>query len=174
MSISDRLDEITARANAATDGSWAAWPDQDGADHMQGLLMVGNAAAVIPKGESWVEGVDVNPIAHTYCEEDRQFIAHAKDDVPELVEAVRRRDAALRAVLGLHKPVEVPVISGACAAEECDHEDACPTHPLSVCGGCMERAEEVYPYATENGEAMARLVYPCDDVRAVTAALGEA
>lgn len=92
MNAADSLAEIQGRANAATDGPWAAWLDQDGADHMQGLLMVGNAAAVIPEGESWIEGVDVNPIAHTYCEEDRQFIAAARSDVPALV-------AALQAVL---------------------------------------------------------------------------
>ena len=94
MSINDRLDEIQERANQATDGPWAPWLDQDGADHMQGLLMVGNADAVIPEGEWWVEGVDVNPIAHTYCEEDRAFIAHARTDVPALL-------AALRAVLAI-------------------------------------------------------------------------
>ena len=95
----NRLDEIEARTNAATEGPWAPWRDQDGAPHMNGLLMVGNAAAVIPEGESWVEGVDVNPIAHTYTPEDREFIAHARTDVPDMA-------AALRAVLKLHKRLE--------------------------------------------------------------------
>ena len=97
----NRLDEIEARTNAATEGPWAPWRDQDGALHMNGLLMVGNAAAVIPEGESWVEGVDVNPIAHTYTPEDREFIAHARTDVPDMA-------AALRAVLELHKREESP------------------------------------------------------------------
>lgn len=96
----NRLNEIEARTNAATEGPWAPWRDQDGAPHMNGLLMVGNAAAVIPEGESWVEGVDVNPIAHTYTPEDREFIAHARTDVPRLVDALEK-------VLILHKPVEV-------------------------------------------------------------------
>ena len=92
----NRLNEIEARANAATEGPWAPWKDQDGAKHMQGLLMVGNADAVIPEGEMWVEDVDINPVAHTYTPSDREFIAHARTDVPALV-------AALRAVLEVHQ-----------------------------------------------------------------------
>lgn len=92
----NRLNEIEARANAATEGPWAPWRDQDGAPHMNGLLMVGNADAVIPEGEFWVEDVDINPVAHTYLPEDREFIAHSRADVPDMA-------AALRAVLKLHK-----------------------------------------------------------------------
>ena len=94
----ETLARIRAQADAATEGPWAPWRDQDGALHMNGLLMVGNAAAVIPEGESWVEGVDVNPIAHTYTPEDREFIAAARTTVPALLDA-------LEAVLGLHQPV---------------------------------------------------------------------
>lgn len=85
----NRLDEIEARAHAATEGPWAPWKDQDGAKHMQGLLMVGNADAVIPEGELWVEDVDINPVAHTYTPWDREFIAHARADVPALVAVAR-------------------------------------------------------------------------------------
>ena len=92
----NRLDKIEARTNAATEGPWAPWRDQDGAPHMNGLLMVGNADAVIPEGEFWVEDVDINPVAHTYLPEDREFIAHSRADVPDMA-------AALRAVLDLHK-----------------------------------------------------------------------
>lgn len=92
----NRLNEIEARANAATEGPWAPWRDQDGAPHMNGLLMVGNADAVIPEGEFWVEDVDINPVAHTYLPEDREFIAHARADVPDMA-------AALRAVLEIHQ-----------------------------------------------------------------------
>ena len=92
----NRLNEIEARANAATEGPWAPWRDQDGAPHMNGLLMVGNADAVIPEGEFWVEDVDINPVAHTYLPEDREFIAHTRTDVPDMA-------AALRAVLEIHQ-----------------------------------------------------------------------
>ena len=43
-------------------------------------------------------GVDVNPIAHTYTPEDREFIAHARTDVPALLDALEK-------VLELHQPV---------------------------------------------------------------------
>ena len=92
----NRLNEIEARANAATEGPWAPGRDQDGAPHMNGLLMVGNADAVIPEGEFWVEDVDINPVAHTYLPEDREFIAHSRTDVPDMA-------AALRAVLEVHQ-----------------------------------------------------------------------
>ena len=108
MTASDRdlretLTRIRRQVNAATDGPWAPWLDQDGTPHMNGLLMVGNADAVIPEGEFWVEDVDINPVAHTYLPEDREFIAHARTDVPWLLEQVERRDKALEAVLDLHK-----------------------------------------------------------------------
>ena len=120
-----RLDEIEARANAATEGPWAPWKDQDGAKHMQGLLMVGNADAVIPEGELWVEDVDINPIAHTYTPWDREFIAHARTDVPDMA-------AALRAVLNLH--VKAQPITAAYGTQEggdycrtCAEDWPCPT-----------------------------------------------
>lgn len=86
----ERLAAIRDRAICATEGPWAPWFDQDGQPHMSGMLMVGNAAAVIPEGETWIEGVDVNPIAHTYTPEDRRFIAHARTDVPDLLAEVDR------------------------------------------------------------------------------------
>ena len=124
----ERLAQIRARAEAATEGPWAAWLDQDGEDHMNGLLMVGNADAVIPEGEVWIEGVEVNPIAHCYTPEDRAFIASARTHMPALI-------AALEAVLAMHGPesLEVSTVDGfdsigfcrACGLEWGD--DGCPT-----------------------------------------------
>ena len=94
MSRAD-LDAIRERAEAATEGPWAPWLDQDGQPHMDGLLMVGNADAVIPDGEVWIENVDVNPIAHTYTPEDRQFIAHARTDMPDLLAELKRLRAGI-------------------------------------------------------------------------------
>ena len=130
----ETLARIRKQADAATEGPWAPWRDQDGAPHMNGLLMVGNAAAVIPEGESWVEGVDVNPIAHTYTPEDREFIAHARTDVPRLVDALEK-------VLELHVRAECPTCGSRdgegnefhkcdddAYCEECDLEGyPCPT-----------------------------------------------
>lgn len=95
----EKHEQARARCVAATEGPWAPWLDQDGADHMQGMLMVGNAAAVIPDGALSVEDVDVNPIAHTYTPEDREFVAHAREDIPALLYEVERLRAALEAAL---------------------------------------------------------------------------
>lgn len=95
----ERLAMIEGRIAWATEGPWAPWLDQDGQPHMHGLLMVGNADAVIPEGEAWVEGVDVNPVAHTYTPEDRQFIAHARTDMPDLLAEVKRLRAGIEAFI---------------------------------------------------------------------------
>ena len=72
----------------ATEGPWAPWLDQDGASHMGGLLMVGNAAAVIPEGEAWIDGAEINPVAHVYTPEDRALIADARTSLPLALHAL--------------------------------------------------------------------------------------
>ena len=71
-----RLDEIEARANAATEGPWE---------------LLG--------GGEYVSGPDilVAPDDGGVTSADAEFIAHARQDVPAFV-------AALRAVLELHAP----------------------------------------------------------------------
>ena len=87
----EQLDAIRERAAKATAGPWAAWEDQDGQPHMQGRLMVGVAAGVIPDGDTWIEGPDVNnPVAETYIPEDRVLIAHAPQDLTDLLAEVKR------------------------------------------------------------------------------------
>ena len=87
----EQLDAIRERAAKATAGPWAAWEDQDGQPHMQGRLMVGVAAGVIPDGDTWIEGPDVNnPVAETYIPEDRVLIAHAPQDLADLLAEVKR------------------------------------------------------------------------------------
>ena len=76
------LDEIQARADAATEGPWAVEVDDDGFDGASVLLDdgVGWGTAYIcqdmHQGES--EGVA-----------DAEFISHAREDVPKLVAALR-------------------------------------------------------------------------------------
>ena len=101
MSAADRLDEIEARANAATEGPWATVAE-DGAilslvltDENDGLFY----------GDS---GYDA-PIT-TETGDDAEFIAHARTDVPALV-------AALRAVLDLHVATEGHLCDGAVCLE---------------------------------------------------------
>ena len=117
MTIETRLAEIRARVGAATEGPWAPWYDQDGAPHMGGLLMVGDGDGVIPEGETWIEGVDINPVAHTYTPEDREFIAASRTDLPALL-------AAVEAVMALHKCLIFPDdgIGEPTACGHCDNE----------------------------------------------------
>ena len=73
MSISDRLDEIRDR--------YVEW-HQDRGDHTPA-----------PNTETWAD-----------ADHPGESMEHCivRNDVPWLVQAVRRRDSALRAVLGLH------------------------------------------------------------------------
>src|SRR5690625_4539034 len=90
------LYDLRKFAEAATPGPWAPWPDQDGTPHMNGLLMVGNADAVIPEGETWIEGVDINPIAHVLTPEDRLFIATFNPKrVLEMIDTLRGAEIRL-------------------------------------------------------------------------------
>ena len=85
MTAADRLDEIEARANAATTGPWSHCLDE-----------LRNRTAVHRIGSSEVNA----DVAFTYRDrdgrgpgmQDAEFIAHSRTDVPRMV-------AALRAVL---------------------------------------------------------------------------
>ena len=83
----NRLNEIEARANAATEGPW--FPNRYSEDwEVCGELDDNGNPALVAS-----EAVGV----------DAEFIAHARTDVPWLLEQVERRDKALEAVLDLHK-----------------------------------------------------------------------
>lgn len=75
----DRLAQIEARANAATEGPWRSdrWEDFTGRETTYSI-----------SGDT-----EVSPLVHE--PDDAEFIAHARTDVPALT-------AALRAVLDRH------------------------------------------------------------------------
>ena len=102
-----RLDEIEARANAATEGPWYHRGDQDEVPQVMGPLKeVGHLLT-----QSW--------IAYKVCERpDAEFIAHAREDVPALV-------AALRGVLELH--AETPYGCAVCEEQNWALPWPCPT-----------------------------------------------
>ena len=98
-----RLDEIEARANAATEGPWNVFVGR--IDH-PGRSLVAVAYDVV-------------------CDEDADFIAHARTDVPALVEA-------LQAVLNLHfKAQPIPAAFGTQEGGDycvtCAEDWPCPT-----------------------------------------------
>ena len=148
----------------ATEGPWAPWLDQDGASHMAGLLMVGNAAAVIPEGETWIDGVEVGPVAHVYTPEDRALITDARTALPRALDA-------LEAVLDGHRPVSFTFSwrDGITMHEVCDTcQDKAGVHPC----GCW-RAEDV-PHlcaVCSDPEHRMEAPWPCMTVQAIEAAL---
>lgn len=121
-----RLAAIEARANAAAEEPWEASSDVGGASNVVVLrpyamyaVVRDRAAPDTPAGDVWLA-------------DNARFIAHARTDVPWLVEQVRRRDAAIAAVLRLSDewergatrwanplpvPPEVELLRAAIAAE---------------------------------------------------------
>ena len=81
-----------------------------------------------------------------------------------VVKAAQRE--AVAPVLALHKPRDEQVFAGDCAAEECEHEDECPTVPYTVCAECVRVAEESDPYFGERG--LSSVAHPCPTVRAAS------
>ena len=81
----NRLDKIEARANAATEGPWMGIRYPDG---FLGRVIGGNGFGV---AEDFPDDADA------------EFIAHARTDVPWLLEQVKLRDKALEAVLEMHE-----------------------------------------------------------------------
>ena len=143
----DPTPAIRERLAAATDGPWAPWRDQDGTPHMNGLLMVGNADAVIPDGESWVEGVDVNPIAHTYTPEDREFIAHAPEDIEWLLGEVERltrlsnlaaQELNRTSTESARLEADNARLRAAVCAVRVVHAECAPPEACGVCHECVE------------------------------------
>lgn len=168
----DKLKKWQQVTDAATEGPWVAWVDMDGSTHMRGMLMVGNADAVIPGGESWVEGVDVNPVAHTYVPQDREFIATASTAMPALLTAVQ-------AVLDLHRPFRV-YDECECTDEQKDdgyHVEVndigltC-NHIYTVCGECCTDDEYVTEACSYHDHREGEPI--CRTVKAIRDALGGA
>lgn len=119
MTATERLAEINARAEAATEGPWAHWNPADGPSHME----IGGKVAWKSLRTGSQYGDD-EKIPHWA---DAAFIAHARTDVPALV-------AALEAVLEVHQHFEYSDSRGdGAGCNECRYDDGshmeypCPT-----------------------------------------------
>ena len=144
MTAADRLNEIEARANAATEGPWFV-SEEDG-------------SVWVDRGDGNTDGLtgELAP----WATHEADFIAAARTYVPALV-------AALRAVLDLHRPVRVYAYAEDCGCGNEDHviiedewgEDLCFDTPTGdvQCAYC--RAEQSY------------VEHPCETVRAIEEAL---
>ena len=98
MSTLDRLDEIEARASAATEGPWY-WEPPSEESFPQSDESLRSSGAKMPDArwdEVVLSGWGYDASGTSASDEDRAFIAAARTDVPALV-------AALRAVLALHE-----------------------------------------------------------------------
>lgn len=84
------LEEIEARANAATDGPWWAWDRGVGWHIALGTPKDvddwGHPSHLLPEGFR----TDISRQA------DAEFIAHARTDIPKLIEEVRRLRTQLK------------------------------------------------------------------------------
>jgi hypothetical protein len=76
-----RMAEIEARAEKATEGPWAL-PFDDG-------------AIALPGGRNSLLGLDMDGMAVVERRPDAEFIAHAREDVPYLIARARELEAAL-------------------------------------------------------------------------------
>ena len=155
MNAADRLNEIEARANAATEGPWT--PDEYTEVDPDGFYELARVIAPDPDGDDWC----AIGVVHTgILRPDAEFIAHARTDVPALV-------AALRAVLDLHRPVRVYAYAEDCGCGNEDHviiedewgEDLCFDTPTGDVRCAYCRAEQSY------------VEHPCETVRAIEEAL---
>ena len=113
----NRLDEIEARANAATEGPWEAGE--------RCVFTLDGAPVVSDDVVHYERGMAGEGVCHG---EDAEFIAHARADVPALV-------AALRAVLAIHTPVDRGRATACCTCEqwiESTDPEACIEWPCAT------------------------------------------
>lgn len=140
----NRLDGIEARANAATEGPWE-WEGEAKAEWEIG------ANSLVPSRRPddpvlYGYGYDASGI-EVKTPADAEFIAHARTDVPWLLEQVDRRDKALEKVLRLHPRVVVLHADPEFGRMEDD----------AICGACIVNHEPAG--------------WPCPTVEAITTAL---
>ena len=81
--------------------------------------------------------------------------------------------SAIDAVLNLHTPTQVEVLTGDCAAEECAHDSLgqCVRGWVTVCAACFKLAVDANPYYGEAG--LQDVVHPCRTVQALEGGLTE-
>lgn len=88
MITDERLKEIKARAEAATPGPWNSWAVVDGIPHNH-VASPTEEIAELDNGE-YIENPNMDA--------DAKFIAHARQDVPDLIAEVERLEAKLKNV----------------------------------------------------------------------------
>lgn len=82
-----RLDAIEARAAAATSGPWESFVE--GRDHLGGDDFIRTGGLDDDAPDMYVT-LNFGTASQSAGQSDLDFIAHARQDIPELVEVVRR------------------------------------------------------------------------------------
>ena len=72
--------------------------------------------------------------------------------------------AAIERVRELHTPMDVDVLQSDCAAEDCEHEDECPTIERTVCKACYILGESIDIYCYERG-GIEYVYCPCPTIQ---------
>jgi hypothetical protein len=86
--MTDWIDDINERANRATPGPWRSFIE--GRDHWGGSNFIQTS------------GEDIEFAGATHADQD--FIAHARQDIPRLIDEVRRLQYVLRDAGGPSTP----------------------------------------------------------------------
>lgn len=177
MTVTERLAEIRARAEAATDGPWGHWPEAGDIEVFKADPAHPNTPGMSPTGGEHIlasirprlgwggeiyERTGRRPGGD---EPDAEFIAHARTDVPALVKA-------LEAVLEEHRPVH-RIFSWSSGIRD---EEPCPDchgkAGVHDCG-CWADEDITYSCATCRTDRGGGVDYPCPTVQAINEALGE-
>lgn len=141
--LTDRLDEIEARSEKT---AWVPPTDEGWERSIEAYLNAGWDGRPDDYDRMfWEAGY-----------RDGRYEAAHRAAVPTIIEA-------LRAVLELHKPIDIKVVDDPlCIMEECDHYEECQcpeTGTLTICAGCDDMCESAYPYYSETNIHV--VVYPC-------------
>lgn len=102
--------------------------------------------------------LDVNDVAGT--------VAVAVNALPDLLDALEKAETAIERVRELHAPTDVDVLPPDCTAEDCEHEDECPTVERKVCKACYDLGESIDVYGYERG-GIEHVFYPCPTIQAL-------
>lgn len=106
-----RLEQIRARVDAATEGPWEVVPAED-AYVSASVRAAGGTLMSFGGGSAYEESAGLEPSG-----EDLSFIAHARADVPWLLDRVAELEAALKHVEWEADPVYDHVLCRGCAGD---------------------------------------------------------
>ena len=143
---------IEARANAASAGPWESDGDYSRAEISQ---TAGDWATIVGTEEVGSGHLRENVLILSAA--DSQFIAHAREDIPALLAAVRERDNTIARVRELH--VRNQDGSWTCGDWECEKCTLDDGHHGPVCDTCS--------FSTDDDIVPSVVFWPCPTVQII-------